>query len=138
MWFFKDHYSILKIIGFGFFTKSVIYVPKYNKIHTRGSRCGVRKNVSFFLLCASSWVSIFVGAILKILGVNICVEYLTPTYTMKCKTKINKTTLPAHWTPSPFNPSKHEQLCEPLVFVQVAFSWHVWVPTSHSSMSKKM
>ena len=44
-------------------------------------------------------------------------------------------TVPEHKRPSPVNPSLHVQLCEPMVLVQVAFTWQSWLPVIHSSIS---
>lgn len=49
-----------------------------------------------------------------------------------------KSCLPVQLCPSPANPLLHVQLKEPLVFLQVASSWQVWLPVVHSSISVQL
>ena len=43
--------------------------------------------------------------------------------------------VPVQIVPLPLNPSLQTQLKEPLIFLQVAFSWHELKSATHSSIS---
>ena len=46
-------------------------------------------------------------------------------------------TVPVQWRPSPIYPGLHVQTCDPRVFLQVAFTWHLPGYVLHSSISVK-
>jgi hypothetical protein len=49
---------------------------------------------------------------------------------------LTNTYLPLHIFPSPEYPTRHSQRYDPLVLIQTAFAWHLWIPREHSSISE--
>ena len=77
---------------------------------------------NFFLLLISS------RDVLKEKGINT--EFYLPNKVILCKT------IPSHSCPSPLNPGLQEQMEDPAVFEQLAFSLQLWEFRAHSSMSE--
>ena len=66
--------------------------------------------------------------VLKEKGINT--GFYLPNKVILCKT------IPSHSCPSPPNPGLQEQMEDPAVFEQLAFSLQLWEFRAHSSMSE--